>query len=172
MEVTPTGDLEDIFRAHHRRVFRVAYRVTGNAADAEDVLGTVFLRLVRQGGPIEHVGSYLHRAAVNGALDLIRSRGQRGAVPLDDVAPVLAQAAHLQPDRQHEAQQLRDGLRRAVARLSPRAAEMFALRYFEGYGNREIAQMLGTSQIKVAVTLHRGRRQLQRYVRSHLGVRS
>jgi RNA polymerase sigma-70 factor (ECF subfamily) len=165
------GDLEDVFREHHRRVFQAAYRVTGNAADAEDVLSTIFLRLLHQGGPIEHVASYLHRAAVNTALDLVRARHDRGRVPLEDVAPVLAQDARLRPDRRQQVHELRACLRSAIARLKPKAAEMFVLRYLEGYGNREIARMLGASQINVSVTLHRSRRQLQRYLRSSIGVK-
>src|SRR3954451_7209443 len=45
----PSEDIERAFRAHHDRVFRAAYRVTGNISDAEDVLQTVFLRLLRHG---------------------------------------------------------------------------------------------------------------------------
>jgi len=165
----PAGDLEALFEAHHRRVFQAAYRVTGNAADAEDVLGTVFLRLVRHLGPIEHPESYFQRAAVNAALDLARSRAERGRVALEDVAGCIPEASHLQPDQQFEARQLRERLRRAIARLRPKAAELFVLRYFEGYANPEIARMLGMSLITVSVSLHRSRRQLQRYLRSYVG---
>jgi RNA polymerase sigma-70 factor (ECF subfamily) len=169
--ITPAGELGEIFQAHHARVFRAAFRITWNAADAEDILGTVFLRLVRQSGPIEHLESYLHRAAVNAALDVVRARRERGNIPLDVVAPVLAEAAHLEPDRQLETQELRDRLRQAIARLSPRAGEIFVLRYLEGYGNRDIARLLGVSQIRVGVSLHRSRRQLQGDLRSFQGAR-
>jgi len=43
----PAGELETLFQTHHGRVFRTAQRITGSAADAEDVLQTVFLRLVK-----------------------------------------------------------------------------------------------------------------------------
>lgn len=49
---------------------------------------------------------------------------------------------------------------------------MFALRFFEGYSNAEIARMLGMSQVHVAVLLHRTRKQLQKEIRSYLGVKS
>src|SRR5258708_15851286 len=71
----PPGALEMLFREHHGAVYRAAYRITGNAMDAEDVLQTVFTRLLRreeQPDLSESAGSYLHRAAVNAALDLIR----------------------------------------------------------------------------------------------------
>ena len=65
------------------------------------------------------------------------------------------------PDAAQEAGEIRDWLRRALAALPPRAAEVFALRYLEGEANRDIARMLGISRISVAVSLHRTRQRLQ-----------
>lgn len=171
----PSGELEEIFLEHHRRVFRAAYRITGSATDAEDVLQTVFLRLMRPGwraDGIGDLGSYLHRAAVNGALDLVRARQESRSVPLEAVAPRLLQDSRLQPDRRQDARELRAFLREAIARLTPKAAEIFALRYFEGYSNPEIAGMLGVSENDVAVTLHRSRSRLQEEIRSSWGETS
>jgi RNA polymerase sigma-70 factor (ECF subfamily) len=167
---SPSIELEQVFREHHGRVFRAAYRVTGNASDAEDVLQTVFLRLVRQGWntSVGHVESYLHRAAVNAALDIVRMRRDSQRVPLEDVEPVLSGDARLEPGRRQSARELGTLLRRAIARLSPKFAEMFVLRYIEGYDNPEIARMLGISAINVAVTLHRTRSRLQSELRSYL----
>jgi RNA polymerase sigma-70 factor (ECF subfamily) len=168
---TPSGELAEIFLEHHSRVFRAAYRITGSATDAEDVLQTVFLRLMRPGwraDGIGDLGSYLHRAAVNGALDLVRAQRESRSVPLEAVAPRLLQDSRLQPDRRQDARELRAFLREAIARLAPKAAEIFALRYFEGCSNPEIAGMLGVSENDVAVTLHRSRSRLQEEIRSFL----
>ena len=165
-------DLDLIFREHHASVFRAAYRVTGNASDAEDVLQTVFMRLLRRHPDAETVGNmegYLRRAAVNAALDLIRSRQAAPHVPLEDVAPLLPETASLAPDRLYRSTEIRHWLREAVSRLSPRAAEMFALRFFEGRGNPEIAQALGTTTASVAVTLSRTRERIQQEFRSYMG---
>src|ERR1017187_9215159 len=73
LQPAPPEDLDLIFREHHSTVFRAAYRVTGNASDAEDVLQTVFMRLLRRPPEAEAVGNmegYLRRAAVNATLDL------------------------------------------------------------------------------------------------------
>jgi len=153
-----------MFEDCHGLVFRTAYRITGNAADAEDVLQAVFLRLLRRdrsAEPLSNPESYLRRAAVNAALDVVRARQEQASVPLEDSPPG--------PGDQRE---LRDGLRRALAALSPRSAEIFALRFFEGHTNPEIARMLGMSQVHVAVLLHRTRKQLQKEIRSYLGVQS
>jgi RNA polymerase sigma-70 factor (ECF subfamily) len=154
--------LERVFLEHQGRVFRAAYRITGNAQDAEDVLQTVFLRLARQGDgelPLTNPASYLYRAAVNSALDLLRARRDRPTVPLDEAgsAPERSPGA----EQVQEAAEIRRWLRRAMAALPPRAAEMFALRYLEEQPNRDIARMLGVSRITVAVTLHRARQRLQ-----------
>lgn len=171
---TPAGELEQVFLGNYDRVYRTACRITGNPDDAEDVLQTVFLRLARQGwtaSAVSHVESYLHRAAVNASLDLVRMRRDAKSVPVED-APTLADDPRQQPERREQSRELRDLVRKAVALLSPRAAEIFALRYFEGYDNKEIAAMLGASQTDIAVSLHRSRARLQEEISNYLGDRS
>ena len=155
--------LESAFLEHQRRVFRAAYRITGNAQDAEDVLQTVFLRLARQGdgASLANPSSYLYRAAINAALDLLRARRERSNVALEEAHGAPDGPAR-RPDQLHEAAELRAWLRQAIAGLPPRAAEVFALHHLEGLENREIARELGVSRVSVAVTLHRARRRLQR----------
>jgi RNA polymerase sigma-70 factor, ECF subfamily len=171
-EPAPTPDWEEIFRAKSQRVFRTAYRVTGSAADAEDVLQTVFLRLMRRDEadtPVENIDSYLHRAAVNAALDLVRLRRTWQSVPLEDTVQFRTQDPSSDPDRSHRSAELRGLLRKAVAGLAGQAAEIFTLRHIEGVENIEIARMLGVSQTQVAVSLHRTRSRLQKEVQAWLG---
>ena len=147
-------------------VFRTAYRITGNAADAEDVLQTVFLRLLRRtsdSDAMEKEGSYLRRAAVNASLDVIRSRQSNPTVELVEMPG---------SETQGETTELRQALGRALSGLQPRAAEIFALRFIEGLSNLEIARMLGISQVLVAVTVFRTRQQLRKELTTYLGDRS
>lgn len=146
-------------------VFRTAYRVTGNAADAEDVLQTVFLRLLRrdsQTALVEKEESYLRRAAINTAIDVIRSRQADQTVDLTEEPA----------GRAHDSGEMRQALGRALARLKPRPAEIFALRFLEGFSNPQIARMLGLSQVLVAVIVHRTRQQLRKDLAAHLGDKS
>ena len=159
-----TGDsfrpgLERVFLDHKDLVFRAAYRVTGNANDAEDVLQTVFLRLVRleKFPEIANLPGYLHRSAVNASLDLLRSRKETSSLDDGGEQGEIASADH----GPHSAE-LRDWLRQALARLNPRWAEMFVLRFIEDYSNREIAGMMKTSPAVVAVVLHRTRALLKK----------
>jgi RNA polymerase sigma-70 factor (ECF subfamily) len=165
-------DLEQILREHHGLVFRAAYRITGNAGDAEDVLQTVFLRMVKRDSGAEPVGnmaSFLHRAAVNAALDLMRTRQNIRNIPLDDLEPVLAEPAFRSPERAQTSGEIREWLRGAMARLNPRIAEMFTLRFFEGKDNPEIARIMNTTPGTVAVTLSRTRDRLEKEFQQYLG---
>ena len=166
----PPGELEKLFREHNDLVFRTAYRVTGSPADAEDVLQTVFLRLARRAEVdlAPSPASYLHRAAINASLDLVRSRTTARAVALEDMEGDLPEKSSLNPEAKHEDRELRRLIQTAVARLGAAAAEMFVLRYFEGYGNSEIAEMTGTSQMVVGVTLHRSRARLRKEIGNYL----
>lgn len=159
--------LEELFRAHQACVLKAAYRVTGSIADAEDVSQSVFLRLARGRVDPDHISnmeSYLRRSAVNAALDLIRSRGQREFVAVEAIE-ARESSSGPSPERALSSLELRDWLRRELGKLSPRAAEMFALRYIEGLDNPEIARLMDTSQAVVAVTLHRTRARLKKGLR-------
>jgi len=161
----PPEALEALFREHHGAVYRAAFRITGDAADAEDVLQTVFARLLRreeQPDLSANAGSYLHRAAVNAALDLMRARKRSRTVDLEGVGEQLVDEASPAPDRRQGSRELAGRLRRAMASLSPRQAEIFALRYLGELGNVEISKMLGASQTSIAVILHRARHRLQK----------
>jgi RNA polymerase sigma-70 factor (ECF subfamily) len=159
--------LEEVFRAHQGCVLKAAYRITGSMADAEDVSQSVFLRLARgvvDLGRISNLQSYLHRSAVNAALDLMRSRAHRETVPVE-TADQLHSNSSLSPERALSSLEIKNWLRRELATLNPRAAEMFALRYLEGLDNPEIARTMNTSQAVVAVTLHRTRARLKKGLR-------
>ncbi|MGC2531062.1 MAG: RNA polymerase sigma factor [Candidatus Acidiferrum sp.] len=164
MVTQPAAELEELFRAHHSCVLKAAYRITGSMADAEDVAQSVFLRLARgtiDNSRISNLQGYLQRSAVNAALDLIRSRGHRETVPVETADELHANPS-LSPERSHSSSEMKRLLRRELAQLNPRAAEMFTLRYLEGLDNPEIAQMMKTSQAVVAVTLHRTRARLKK----------
>jgi RNA polymerase sigma-70 factor, ECF subfamily len=159
--------LEGLFREHHERVFRTAYRITGSVVDSEDVLQTVFLRLSRRQGDLDldpSPASYLHRAAVNASLDLMRQRGRINSIPIDDLEPLLAGNSKSDPESQRANRELRGVIRRAVSKLGEKAGQMFVLKYFEGYDNKEIAEMMGTSPMVVGVLLHRARGRVKKEV--------
>lgn len=158
----PPSALAAAFEEHHRRVFRAAFRVTGSIDDAEDVLQTVFVNMMkRETAAGLDLGndpkSFLCRAAVNAAVDVLRARKRKTAMEMKAGGREETAGTDAEVVRRELRRQLRD----ALSQLSPRAASIVALRFFEGYGNAEIASMLGTSPSSIAVTLHRARRRLK-----------
>lgn len=165
--------LERVFVEHKDRVFRAAYRVTGSASDSEDVVQSVFLKLARRelsemGDDIQNIGGYLHRAAVNAALDIVRSRRDAQNMPLEDAEISRPLELASRGEGEYSPLELRRWLRKAVGKLGTRSAEMFVLRYVEGRDNSEIAKMLKTSRATVAVTLHRTRSLLKKDFRAYM----
>jgi len=164
---SPPQELELLFKEHYDHVFRAAYRVTGSPVDAEDVLQTVFLRLARRKEKLDlspSPGSYLHRAAVNASLDLLRSRTRSRSVSLEEVEPFSLEGSEPNPETQYVDRELQNQIRRSIATLGPKAAEIIVLKYFEGHSNLEIAEMLGTSQMVIGVLLHRARTRLRKQI--------
>jgi len=162
-------DLEDAFREHSRLVYRTAYSVTGSAQDAEDVVQTLFLQLLRRGLPPAFNGNpkgYLYRAAVNLSLNAVKSR-RRQAVAVD---PEKLEVADNGPDGREAAakDELQARLIDAIATLNPRAVEMLILRYEHDTSEAEIGRLLGTSRAVVAVTLFRARARLKKLLRKTL----
>jgi len=165
------GELETLFEAHHGRVFRTAHRITGSAADAEDVLQTVFLRLVKGQEDYDlsrNPEAYLSRAAINASLDLLRSRTRSKFVALDDVNTDALASGYRNPEVAHADSELQTLVRQAVSRLGKTAGEMFVLRYYEGFDNKEIAALLNTSPLVVGVVLHRARTKLKKEIGHYL----
>lgn len=145
----------DLYERHSEAVFRAALRVTGNPADAEDVLQTVFLRVLAHGADAataSRPAAYFRRAAVNAAVDLLRRRTTHAEAGFDDQAPHAAVAP---PSL------LKEQLRRAIATLDHDDAELFLLRFVEGLSNDELATLFQLEKNTVAVRLHRIRMRLQ-----------
>jgi RNA polymerase sigma-70 factor (ECF subfamily) len=144
----------EVYERHYDAVFRAALRVTGNPADAEDVLQTVFLRVLARGGEVEAAPlppAYFRRAAVNAAVDLLRRRAVRAESVYDDRAPHAA----VEPPSL-----LKEQLRRAIATLDNDDAALFLLRHVEGLSIEELAGMFQLEKNNVAVRLHRIRHRL------------
>jgi RNA polymerase sigma-70 factor (ECF subfamily) len=144
----------DAFRVlverHSRPLFRLAYRMTGNQHDAEDVVQESFLRAWRQLGRFDErasFGTWLYRIATNCSLDLLRARSrrrERQELPLEDGGPPREFASQMpSPERLAISSQVRVRVSAALAQLSAAEQAAFILRHFEGVSIGEIAKVLG-----------------------------
>jgi RNA polymerase sigma-70 factor, ECF subfamily len=161
-----TQEFEQLFREHSQFVYRTAYGVTGNSEDAEDVLQTIFLRLVRRELPPNlerNPKAYLYRAAVNVSLSVIRSRRVR-VLPGD--LETVESSVHAV--RTREDVELRDRLLDVfdtMAESDSQAVELLILRYVHGRSDSDIAKMFGTARTTIAVRLFRARARLKKLMR-------
>jgi RNA polymerase sigma-70 factor (ECF subfamily) len=156
MPSTPVlAGLAAVYERNYEAVFRAAVRVTGSRADAEDVLQTVFLRVLSGNvdGAADRPAAYFRRAAVNAAVDILRRRAVHAETPYDDRAPHAAVERPLL---------LKEQLRRAVATLDTDDAGLFLLRHVEGLSIEELASTFEIEKNNVAVRLHRIRLRLQK----------
>lgn len=157
-------DIASLFESCAELVHRTAWRITRSADDAEDVLQAVFLHLLRfpPQPPPDNPAAYVHRAAVNSSLDVLRRRKRRPESPVDEFADV-AGSRHDERDAvsRIEGQRLAARLSDALDLLSPLEAEVFSLRFFEEMSNQDIAEMLGKTPNHVGVTLHSARTKLK-----------
>ena len=147
--------LVELYETHYAAVYRTAARITGNPADAEDVLQTVFLRILAQGEPADSgqlTGAYFRRAAANAAIDILRRKTTHAEIQLDSARLHLAK---------EPTALLKECLRQAIASLNQEDATMFLLRYVEGLSNGELAELYQQEKNAVAVRLHRIRQTLQ-----------
>ena len=160
LETNFSQEFEDLVSEHYVMVDRTAYGVTGRVEDAEDVVQTIFLRLLKRGGPIDlgdNPKGYLYRAAVNQALSVVvaRQRRERTQVGEEFALAVPARASS-------HAEDLHRKLYEAIAQLKPKAAQIVILKYLHNYSDGEIGRMLGTSRGVIAVTLFRLRARLKK----------
>jgi len=152
---------------HSQPIFRLAYRMTGNEHDADDVVQETFLRAYRQLGRFEeraNFGTWLHRIAVNCALDLLRSRGRierhYGGDP-EEAEMTGAASSDPQQDRLLLSAELREQVSAAMERLSGNERAAFVLRHFEGMPVEEISKTLGIQVNAAKHTIFRAVRKLR-----------
>jgi len=136
---------------HSHSVFRLAFRMTGNEQDAEDLVQETFLKAYRQIGKFDGRASFstwLYRIAANCSLDHIRSRKRRQEqqAPADEEGNELAAAVAADgpaPDRLAYSREVQQLLAPALEQLSPMERTAFVLRHYEGMCTEDIGQALG-----------------------------
>lgn len=155
---------EEIVQEHSARVYRLAYRLSGNRADAEDLTQETFIRVFRslhsyRPGSFE---GWLHRITTNLFLDQVRKRSKIRFTHLGDSADLVPAAAETHdPHRRYEHRNVSADLQDALAALPPGHRAAVVLRDVEGLSYEEIATTLGISMGTVRSRIHRGRTMLR-----------
>jgi RNA polymerase sigma-70 factor (ECF subfamily) len=172
---------EQLVRLHTRRVYGLCYRFTGRDSEAQDLTQDVFLRVFRAlGGFRSTEGSFatwLTRLTRNLLIDHYRrTRNERVTDSIDEQLPRVEQGSSTQsfgsasrPDTALAGREASEMLQAALAKLSPDLRETIILRDLQEMEYREIAQVLAIPEGTVKSRLNRGRAELARLLRRHVG---
>ena len=155
---------EDVVTQHSARVYRLAYRLTGNPHDAEDLTQEVFVRVFRSlssytPGTFE---GWLHRITTNLFLDQARRKSKIRFDALADDADQRLPGRMPSPDTQVADGMLDDDVEAALAALPPEFRAAVVLCDIEGLTYEEIADVLGVKLGTVRSRIHRGRTMLRK----------
>ncbi len=164
---------------HSQSVFRLAFRMTGNEQDAEDVVQETFLRAYKQIHRFDGraaFGTWLYRIGANCSLDLIRSRKSRKEQQaseteeeplhwLDRIA-----APDPSPERITQSGQIAELIEPALKRLTDTERMAFVMRHYEGCDIAEIARTLGVQTNAAKHSVFRAVQKLRRALEPAWGV--
>jgi len=157
------GAFEELYRAHAGRLYSVAFRMVGNAADAEDLLQEIFLSAHRKLESFRGestLGTWLYRLAVNLCLDYLRSRAGRASHltdPLDDEPGLPEPGGRSLADRTVS----KMDLERALAQLPVGCRTAFVLHDVEGLEHKEIGEVMGIAEGTSKSQVHKARLRLR-----------
>ena len=154
---------DEIVRTHSQRVYRLAYRLTGNQHDAEDLTQEVFIRVFRslssyQPGTFE---GWLHRITTNLFLDMMRRRARIRFDSLGEDADDRLPGREPSPERIFTDTHMDADIEAALAALAPEFRAAVVLCDIEGLSYEEIAATLDVKLGTVRSRIHRGRSQLR-----------
>jgi RNA polymerase sigma-70 factor (ECF subfamily) len=143
-------DFEKVVTKHENRLYRTALAITGNVADAEDIVQEVFIRAYEKAPDFEseeHEKAWLIRVTVNLSYSRLRSPWRKRMVPLLDSYPASE-------PKQHE-------LLEQIMNLRPKSRTVIHLYYYEGYSIKDISKLTGQKEATIRSQLTRARQKLK-----------
>lgn len=160
------GSFEEIISRYSQKAYHLAYRLTRNEDDAEEVLQDVFITVFRKIKGFEGkstFSSWLYRVTVNSALMKLRKRRQDQSVLLEDTLPEFENSlfvrSHAGTEGEHNTmrKEVLDVLTAAIEELPSEYRPVFILRDVDGLSSREVGRALNISIPAVKSRLHRSR---------------
>jgi RNA polymerase sigma-70 factor, ECF subfamily len=174
LERAKTGDLDafnDLMRLHEKQVLGTALRLLGNLEDAQDAAQETFLRLYKNLNrlpDIQEIKNWLHRVTVNLCNDMHRQRRRRGWEPLSGPEPASRQ---MDPELAWTHQERGHLLEMALKTLPEKERAAVVLRDMQGLSTREVAEILGTSEVTVRSQICVARGKLKKFTDRYLRKR-
>ncbi len=175
-----TGDrsaMRELYERHRSRIYTLAYRYSGNGADAEDILQESFIKAFSslqkcQLNENSYFATWLYRIAINCALDHVRrSRRHEDMVEWNEKAAARAFIDETAtPEDEYRNSEIRRQVRRSLEKLSDRKRMVVVLRHYQQLKIGEIAAAMGCSQGSVKKQLFRALAQLKKELPAPLGA--
>lgn len=161
-------DWQAIIKKHGPAVWRTAYRLLGNDADAADCFQETFVCVleVSRRQRVRNFSALLVRVATSRAIDRLRQRIRRSQVHLNAADLTIIPSGNAGPVQELQMRELSGKLRKALGQLPPKEAEVFCLRCLNDMSYRQIAKELGIKANTAGVLLHRARTKLRDLVES------
>lgn len=166
---------EELIRKTHKQAYSLAFRLTGNASEAEDLVQESFIRAFRFFGKYDQslpFTSWLYRIMTNAHIDSVRRKGRLKLTSLEQSGSEGATTWELPdheaaPDRVMMERSLNEPVQNALGAMTPEFRTAVLLADVEGMAYEEIAEIMKTSVGTVRSRIHRGRKQLRRHLMKH-----
>ena len=157
------GAFEDLYRQHSTRLYNLAFRMVGNAADAEDLLQDIFLTVYRKLESFRGasaLGTWLYRLGMNVCLDRLRSKAARQDQATDTLDERLSSAQVTSALGGVS----RIDLERAIQSLPDGSRAAFLLHDVEGFDHTEVGQILGVAEGTSKSQVHKARLRIREFL--------
>jgi RNA polymerase sigma-70 factor (ECF subfamily) len=173
---------QELVDRHKKKVYYLAYDITGDHHEAEDVSQEVFVKVFRSLNTFRRdakISSWLYKITVNASLDSLRKKPSRPDAPIDILEKVdvgdnaLGGRTDLDPERRAESLLLQRHISQALQKVSPKERSVFVMRHYNDLKIREIAEVLNISVGTVKALLFRAIKKLRKELsiyRGNLGL--
>ena len=164
---------------YKKKIYYIAYDITGDHDDAEDVSQEVFIKVFRSLKTFRRnakISSWLYQISVNASIDLLRKKSSKPEKSMDDIEradiqenlPGIGTRAQ-NPERSAEDLIIQKHISEALQKVSPKERSVFVMRHYNELKIREIAEILGVSPGTVKALFYRATRKLRKELSFYLG---
>lgn len=164
---------------YKKKIYYIAYDITGDHDDAEDVSQEVFIKVFRSLKTFRRnakISSWLYQISVNASIDLLRKKSLKPEKSMDDIERADIQenlpgsSTHAQnPERSAEDFIIQNHISEALQKVSPKERSVFVMRHYNELKIREIAEILKVSPGTVKALFYRATRKLRKELSFYLG---
>ena len=164
---------------YKKKIYYIAYDITGDHNDAEDVSQEVFIKVFRSLKTFRRnakISSWLYQISVNASIDLLRKKSSKPEKSMDDIERADIQESlpgsgtrAQNPERSAEGFLMQKHISQALQKVSPKERSVFVMRHYNELKIREIAEILKISQGTVKALFYRATRKLRKELSFYLG---